>query len=63
MKKNKKAGHSEMTHVDHDMFTDKDGYLKGGVEIETTKPNETQSVKVKGQRRMLAEKKSIADWY
>lgn len=63
MKKNKKAGHSDMTHVDHNMFTDKDGMLKGGVETEMTKPNETQSVKVKGQRRMLAEKKSSADWY
>jgi hypothetical protein len=45
------------------MFTDKDGMLKGGVETEMTKPNETQSVQVKGQRRMLAEKKSKADWY
>ena len=64
MKKNKKAGHSEMTHVDHDMFTDKDGYLKGGVEIEATKPNESQTVDVKGTRRIRPEKKPVkATWY
>ena len=63
MAKTKKTAHTDMTHVNHDMFTDKDGMLKGGVETEMTKPNETQSVQVKGQRRMLAEKKSKADWY
>ena len=52
-----------MTHVDHDMFLNKDGLLKGGVEVEVSNPTETQSVQVKGQRRMLAEKKSKADWY
>ena len=63
MKKNKKTSHAGMVHVDHDMFTNKDGHKNGGVEVEVSKPNETQSVQVKGQRRMLAEKKSKADWY
>ncbi len=63
MKKNKKSSHSGMTHVDHDMFLNKDGLLNGGVEVEVSNPTETQSVQVKGQRRMLAEKKSKADWY
>ena len=63
MKKNKKNSHAGMTNVDHDMFLNKDGLLNGGVEIEVSKPTETQSVQVKGQRRMLAEKKSKADWY
>jgi len=63
MKKNKKASHEGMTHVNHDMFLNKDGFLNGGVEVEVSKPTETQSVQVKGQRRMLAEKKSKADWY
>jgi hypothetical protein len=63
MKKNKKSSHEGMTHVNHDMFLNKDGFLNGGVEIEVSKPTETQSVQVKGQRRMLAEKKSKADWY
>ena len=32
-------------------------------EVKVSKPTETQSVQVKGQRRMLDEKKSKADWY
>ena len=63
MKKNKKSSHEGVTHVNHDMFLNKDGFLNGGVEVEVSKPTETQSVQVKGQRRMLAEKKSKADWY
>jgi len=63
MKKNKKNSHAGMTHVDHDMFLNKDGLLNGGVEVEVSNPTETQSVQVKGQRRMLAEKKNKADWY
>ena len=63
MKKNKKSSHASMTHVDHSMFVNKDGFANGGVEVEVSKPNETQSVQVKGQRAMLAEKKSKADWY
>ena len=31
--------------IDHQMFVDKDGYM-GGVEIEMTKPNETQTEQV-----------------
>ena len=61
MKKNKKSSHAGMVHVDHDMFTNKDGLPNGGVEVEVSKPTETQSVQVKGQRAMLAEKKSKAD--
>ena len=63
MKKNKKLSHAGMTHVNHDMFLNKDGLLSGGIEVEVSKPTETQSVQVKGQRRMLDEKKSKADWY
>ena len=63
MKKNKKSSHAGMTHVDHDMFTNKDGFSNGGVEVEVSKPTETQSVQVKGTRNMLSEKKKDADWY
>jgi hypothetical protein len=34
-----------------------------GKTLEVSKPTETQSVQVKGQRAMLDEKKSKADWY
>ena len=46
-----------MVHVDHDMFTNKDGLPNGGVEVEVSKPTETQSVQVRGTRNMLSEKK------
>ena len=59
----KKSKTTEAKHVDLDMFTNKDGFKNGGVEVEVSKPTETQSVQVKGQRAMLAEKKSKADWY
>ena len=37
MKKTKKSSHAGMTHVDHDMFTNKDGFKNGGVEVEVSK--------------------------
>jgi len=50
-------------NIDHSKFINKDGYKKGGVDVEMTKPNETQTDKVGGQRRMLSEKKRSAKWY
>jgi hypothetical protein len=48
--------------IDQKQFINKDGYLKGGVEIKI--PEEIPTVnKVGGQRRMLAEKKSKVKWY
>ena len=52
-----KSKNTEAKHVDHDMFVNKDGFSDGGVEIEISKPNETQDADVKGQRKVLAEKK------
>ena len=43
MKKNKKSSHEGMTHVNHDMFLNKDGFLNGGVEVEVSKPTETMT--------------------
>ncbi len=54
-KKNTKIGQSK--EVDHSKFTDKDGYLVGGVEIEMSNPQETQVEVVQGQRNILPEKK------
>ena len=50
-------------HVDFEQFTDKDGYVEGGKEIETTDPSEMQEADVQGQRNILAEKKRKAKWY
>ena len=41
---------------------DKDGYLKGGVEVKVPEGNPVVN-KVGGQRRMLKEKKSEVKWY
>ena len=48
---------------DHNKFLNADGYKNGGIDVEVTDKSETQSVQVKGQRRMLPEKKSKAEWY
>ena len=41
----------------------KDGSATGGVEIEATNPQESQTVEVKGTKRMLASKSKKATWY
>ena len=48
--------------INQKQFINKDGYLKGGVEIKITEEIPTVN-KVGGQRRMLAEKKSKVKWY
>ena len=60
-KKNTKIGQSK--EVDHSKFTNKDGYLVGGVEIEMSNPQETQVEVVQGQGNILPEKKRSAKWY
>jgi hypothetical protein len=51
------------TQVDFSQFTNPDGTLKGGIDVEMTNPQETQMDQVGGQRRMLADKKRKAKWY
>ena len=42
----------------------KDGYQTGGIKIEATDPIETQTVTVKGTKRMRADKKPVkAKWF
>jgi hypothetical protein len=59
--KNKKIGQSKQ--VDHSKFTGKDGYLVGGVDVEMSNPQETQTDVVQGQGNILPEKKRSAKWY
>ena len=59
--KNKKIGQSK--EVDHSKFTGKDGYLVGGVNIEMSNPQETQTDVVQGQGNILPKKKRSAKWY
>ena len=49
--------------LNHEMFTDKDGYAKGGIEVEITDPSEMQEQEVQGQGNILGEKKRKAKWY
>jgi hypothetical protein len=63
MKKNKKIKQSTGTQVDFAQFTNPDGTLKGGIDVEVSNPQETQVVPVGGQRAMLPEKKRSAKWY
>ena len=59
--KNKKTGQSKQ--VDHSKFTNAEGYLVGGVDIEMSNPQETQTDVVQGQGNILPEKKRSAKWY
>ena len=48
--------------INQKQFLNKEGYLKGGVEVKI--PDGIPTVnKVGGQRRMLADKKSKVKWY
>ena len=49
--------------VNHSKYTNKEGYLVGGVEIEMSNPQETQIQEVQGQGSILPEKKRTATWY
>ena len=59
--KNKKIGQSK--EVNHSKFTDAQGNLLGGVEVEMSNPQETQVEVVQGQGNILPEKKRSAKWY
>ena len=48
--------------INQKQFLNKEGYLKGGVEVKIPEGIPTIN-KVGGQRRMLADKKSKVKWY
>ena len=50
-------------NLNHEMFTNKDGYVEGGIDGEMTNPSDTQEQEVQGQGNILAEKKRKAKWY
>jgi len=49
--------------LNQEMFTNKDGYVEGGIDVEMTNPSDTQEQEVQGQGNILAEKKRKAKWY
>jgi hypothetical protein len=54
---------AEAHDVDFSQFTNQDGYMKGGVDVEVSNPLETQEQQVRGQRRMMPEKRTKAKWF
>jgi Family of unknown function (DUF6496) len=54
---------AEAHDVDFSQFTNEDGYMKGGIDVEVSNPLETQEQPVRGQRRMMPEKRKIAKWF
>jgi hypothetical protein len=60
-RKNKKIGQSK--EVNFDKFTDKQGNLLGGIDVEMSNPQETQVDLVQGQGSILPEKKRSSKWY
>lgn len=53
----------EKMNVEFSKYTDAQGYLVGGVDIEMSNPQETQIQEVQGQGSILPEKKRSAKWY
>jgi hypothetical protein len=71
-KQNEKLANSKRTFtkdskakvdVSFSKYTNADGYLVGGVDIEMTNPAETQTQEVQGQGSILSDKKRSAKWY
>jgi hypothetical protein len=48
---------------DHNKFLNSDGYKLGGIDVEVSSKDETQYQLVKGQRRMMPDKRKIAKWF
>ena len=59
-----KKNNTNNPKVTHELGADKDGMQKGGIVIETTNPHESQTVDVKGTKRIRPDKKPVkATWY
>ena len=56
-KKGANMAEENKKNLNHEMFTNKDGYVEGGKEVEMTNPSETQEQEVQGQGNILARKK------
>ena len=60
----KGSGFVKEPKITKELGVGKDGYQTGGVVIEATNPTESQTITVKGTKRMRADKKPVkATWY
>ena len=58
------SGYVDAPKITKELGVGKDGYQTGGVTIEATNDQESQTVVVKGTKRMRADKKPVkATWY
>ena len=59
-----KKNNTNNPKVTPELGADKDRMQKGGIVIETTNPHESQTVDVKGTKRIRPDKKPVkATWY
>jgi len=50
--------------IEKELGVGKDGYQQGGIPVEMTDPNTSQTVDVRGTKRMRPDKKPVkATWY
>ena len=60
----KGSGFVKEPKITKELGVGKDGYQTGSVVIEATNPTESQTITVKGTKRMRADKKPVkATWY
>ena len=58
------SGYVNAPKIEKELGVGKDGYQKGGVDVEMTNDQESQTVDVRGTKRIRAEKKPVkATWY
>jgi len=58
------SGYVNAPKIEKELGVGKDGYQQGGIDVEMTNDQESQTVTVRGTKRIRAEKKPVkATWY
>jgi len=59
----KGSGYVNAPKIQKELGANKDGYQQGGINVECTDDQESQTVEVRGTKRMLKAKSKKATWY
>ena len=59
----KGSGYVNAPKIEKELGVGKDGYQQGGINVESTNDQESQTVEVRGTKRMLKAKSKKAPWY
>jgi hypothetical protein len=59
----KGSGYVNAPKIEKELGVGKDGYQQGGINVESTNDQESQTVEVRGTKRMLKAKSKKATWY